>query len=100
MVNHWVAQLSAKHVGQKADGIIYELDTILRDHLLFRSAYGAIVVDGDEFQFMSGPDPMFGWFLTIVPEAFDTKEQAQQWCKDHGFVNGGCYARVFQPPYV
>ena len=98
LVGNWVVQMSAKHVGLKADGITYTTVEILADHNALRTTYGAIIVDGGAFQFTSGGAPMTGWFLTIVPQVYPSKDLALQWCTDHGLNSNNCLARQFKPP--
>lgn len=100
LVGLWVPQLSAKRVGLEADGIVYGPVEIVANHTPLRSTYGAILVDGGAFQFTSGGDPMTGWFLTIVPEAFATRDEAAQWCTDRNLGGNVCLAREFQPPTI
>ena len=71
---------------------------ILADHQTLRSTYGAILVDAGAFQFQSGGSPMTGWFLTIVLQQYDSKEEAQQFCTDNGLGGNVCLAREFKPP--
>ncbi|MCE9621320.1 MAG: hypothetical protein K8R99_03125 [Actinomycetia bacterium] len=98
LVGSWVVQLSAKRVGLKADGIEYGPVEILANHEPLRSTYGAILVDGGAFQFQSGGNPMTGWFLTMVPQIYASKDEALQFCKDRGLASNVCLAREFKPP--
>jgi len=98
LVGSWIPQLSAKRVGLETDGIVYGPVEIVADHTPLRTTYGAILVDGGAFQFTSGGSPMTGWFLTIVPEKFNSKQEALQWCTDHGLGGNVCLAREFKPP--
>ena len=98
LVGTWVVQLSAKRVGLEADGIVYGPVEILADHATLRSTYGAILVDGGAFQFQSGGSPMTGWFLTIVPHSYASKDEAVVFCSDNGLGPNLCLARQFKPP--
>ena len=98
LVGTWVVQLSAKRVGLEADGIVYGPVEILADHATLRSTYGAILVDAGAFQFQSGGSPMTGWFLTIVPHSYASKDEAIVFCSDHGLGSNLCLARQFKPP--
>lgn len=98
LVGSWVVQLSAKRVGLEADGIVYGPVEILADHDKLRAMYGAIIVDGGAFQFTSGGSPMIGWFLTMVPQIYASKEDALQFCHDNGLGSNLCLAREFKPP--
>ncbi len=98
LVGSWVVQLSAKRVGLKADGIEYTAVEILADHTTLRTTYGAIIVDGGAFHFQSGGNPMTGWFLTVVPQVYGSKDEALQFCTDQGLGSNLCLAREFKPP--
>ena len=82
--NSFVVQLSAKKIGLVVDGVTYGPVEILADHMTRRDAYGAILVDAGRYQFSNQGQPMTGWFLTIVPQTFPTRDAANQWCTDHG----------------
>jgi len=98
LVGKWIPQLSAKRVGLEADGIVYGPVDIVADHEPLRATYGAILVDGGAFQFTTSGGPMTGWFLSIVPEPFDSKAEALDWCTDRGLNSNNCLAREFKPP--
>jgi len=79
------------------DGVTYGPVEILADHMTRRDAYGAILVDAGRYQFSNQGQPMTGWFLTIVPQTFPTRDAANQWCTDHGLGSNDCFGRTFQP---
>ncbi|MCB0954972.1 MAG: hypothetical protein KDB06_04440 [Ilumatobacter sp.] len=95
--NSFVVQLSAKKIGLVVDGVTYGPVEILADHMTRRDAYGAILVDAGRYQFSNQGQPMTGWFLTIVPQTFPTRDAANQWCTDHGLGSNDCFGRTFQP---
>jgi molecular chaperone DnaK len=97
LVGKFVPQLSAKIVGLVEEPITYGSVEILADHMVRRDAYGAILVDGGAFAFEFGGQPMTGWFLSIVPEAFATQEAAAKWCTDRGLASNECFGREFKP---
>lgn len=98
LVGRFVPQLSAKRIGLELQGVTYTADAVLQDHLLFRSGFGAILVDAGAYFFTNGGAPMDGWYLTIVPMAFDTKDDAQAWCRSAGFAPTDCFGRPFESP--
>ncbi|CAN5450834.1 hypothetical protein BH10ACT2_BH10ACT2_28140 [soil metagenome] len=98
LVGSWIPQLSAKRVGLQVGGTLYGPVEIVADHVPLRATYGAILVDAGAFQFTSGGSPMTGWFLSIVPEKFNSKAEAVKWCTDRGLGSNLCLARQFKPP--
>lgn len=96
LVGQYVPQLSAKYVGLVYSGITYGPVEILADHVNQRRAYGAILVDSSAFAFEFDGGPMIGWYLSIVPVPYPTKEAATQWCTDHGLGNDDCFGREFK----
>ncbi len=95
--NQYVPQLSAKRVGLEIDGVSYGPVEILADHTVRRDAYGAILVDAGRYQFENNGQPMAGWYLTIVPITFPTREAATAWCTDRGLGPDQCFGRIFKP---
>lgn len=95
--NQYVPQLSAKRVGLEIDGVTYGPVEILADHTVRRDAYGAILVDAGRYQFENNGQPMAGWYLTIVPITFPTREAATAWCTDRGLGPDQCFGRIFKP---
>ena len=95
--NSFVVQLSAKKIGLVADGVTYGPVEILADHMTRRDTYGAILVDAGRYQFSNQGQPMTGWFLTIVPQTFPSRDAANQWCTDHNLGANDCFGRTFQP---
>ena len=96
LVGRYVPQLSAKYVGLVYSGVTYGPVEILADHVNQRRAYGAILVDSSAFAFEFDGGPMIGWYLSIVPVPYPTKEDATQWCTDHGLGNDDCFGREFK----
>lgn len=96
LVGQYVPQLSAKYVGLVYSGVTYGPVEILADHVNQRRAYGAILVDSSAFAFEFDGGPMIGWYLSIVPVPYPTKEDATQWCTDHGLGNDDCFGREFK----
>lgn len=97
LVGTFVPQLSAKFVGLELDGVVFGPVEVLDDHETLRSAHGAILVDAGAYQFTTAGGPMTGWFLTIVPVAFATKDEASAWCTDQGLGIDLCFGREFKP---
>ena len=98
LVGMYVPQMSAKFEGQEENGITYGPDEIVADHQQYLDQYGAILVDGSVYNFQSNNEQMVGWYLSIVPEPFFTKDESNQWCTDRGFDTSHCFGRLFMPP--
>lgn len=98
LVGTYVTQLSAKYIGLEIDGVTWTPSAILGEHNGLREHYGTILVDGGEYAFTMGEDNMEGWYLSIVPTSYATKDEATQWCTDQGFDISNCFARLFMPP--
>lgn len=97
LVGTFVPQLSAKFVGLEIDGVVFGPVEVLNDHETLRAAFGAIIVDAGAYQFTTAGGPMTGWFLTIVPTPFATKDEASAWCIDQGLGVDLCFGREFKP---
>jgi len=95
LVGAYVVQLSAKYEGLEFNGVTYDNAAIVEDHLLYRDQYGAILVDGGAFDFEFNGSRMDGWYLTLLPTPFATRDDADQWCVDNGVTD--CFGRLFKP---
>ena len=97
LVDTFVPQLSAKFVGLEVDGVVFGPVEVLADHEALRSTFGAIIVDAGAYQFTTAGAPMTGWFLSVIPQPFATKEEASAWCTDRGMGVDLCFGRSFKP---
>jgi Domain of unknown function (DUF4352) len=77
---NWVAQLSSKKVGTKDDGIVYDDQSILSEHLSLRDQYGAKLVAKGEY------------WVTVAPFVFDDSASATNWCHAVGRDADHCFA--------
>ena len=99
LVGTYVPQLAARYDGMVEGGITWGPSEILAEHTPHREAFGAILVDGGAYKFkLDDGQPMDGWYLTFVPEPFDDKSDATNWCKDNDVPRETCVGRDFKPP--
>ena len=80
-VGHWVPQLSSKRPGLVADGITWDCNSILAEHLRLRGLYGAKLLWSGDWPHTFGHDD---YWVTVAGYTYDTAEGARQWCQDHG----------------
>jgi hypothetical protein len=86
----WVAQLSSKRLHMEVDGVYYDDEAILADHMALRSAYQDVRLawSGDWVTF-SAPD----FWVTFVAVPYSTPEAANAWCDAQGLPSDACYAK-------
>jgi serine/threonine-protein kinase len=77
----WVPQLSSKQPGLVADGVTWDCDSILAEHLRLRGLYGAKLLWSGDWPNTFGHDD---YWVTVAGYFYDTSEGARQWCQDHG----------------
>jgi len=77
----WVPQLSSKQPGLVADGITWDCNSILAEHLRLRGLYGAKLLWSGDWPHTFGHDD---YWVTVAGYTYDTAEGARQWCQDHG----------------
>lgn len=87
----WVPQVSSKRVGLKADGIVYDNAAILENHQRWRSSFpeAKLLWSNDWGSFRSSPD----YWVTVIATAFNTPEEANQWCDTQSLSSNDCFAR-------
>jgi hypothetical protein len=100
LAERWVPQLSAKREGLIVDGISFGYSEILDDHRSRRDAFGAIVADGGTYNFRTDNAQMNGWYITLVPVAFDRADQALAWCLDQGLDREDCFAKFISSTVI
>ncbi|WP_459716325.1 hypothetical protein [Actinophytocola sp. KF-1] len=86
----WVAQLSSKRLGMVVDGVRYDDDAILDDHMALRASYSDVRLlwSGDWATFSSTD-----FWVTIVAVPYATPEAANAWCDGQGLSADACYAK-------
>jgi serine/threonine-protein kinase len=78
---YWVPQLSSKRPGLVADGITWDCDSILAEHMQLRATYTADLLWSGDWPHTYGHND---YWVTVAAYTFDTAEGARQWCVDHG----------------
>lgn len=94
VAENWVPQLSAKQNGTVWEGVTYDFQAILVDHLRLRESFGAVLVDGATYNFKTNGAPMAGWFITLVPEAYSNPSGALGWCTANRIDSDNCFAKL------
>ncbi|CAN5752939.1 hypothetical protein BH20ACT4_BH20ACT4_11390 [soil metagenome] len=84
----WVVQLSAKRPGLEADGIRYEMADVLANHEMLRSEYGAVLLFSGDWVYDVGD-----LYITVIPTAYATGEEALDVCRQLGFDRENCLAK-------
>ena len=96
----FVPQLATRFDGMLDDaGVTWGFPEILAEHTGFREQYGAILVDSDAYKFkLEDGQPMAGWYLTFVPEGFNTRNDANKWCRQNDLPEETCTGVEFKRP--
>jgi serine/threonine-protein kinase len=93
ILDYWVPQISSKQVGLPADGIVYQNDTILKNHQNLVDQLSpepvALLWSGDFSTFQSKD-----FWVTIVATPFSTSDEVLSWCVSHGFDADNCNAKI------
>jgi hypothetical protein len=91
LLDVWQPQLSSKRPGLFADGMIWQANDIVREHMQLRQRFpGAQLV-------WSGDWPVYtltDWWVTLVGERFGSGEAANGWCASQGFDADHCFAKM------
>lgn len=87
----WVPQVSSKRVNLFADGRLYDNAAILENHQRWRSSFPAarLLWSNDWGSFHSSPN----YWVTVIATAFNTPEEALQWCATQSLSCNDCIAR-------
>jgi len=80
LAGHWVAQLSSKKPGTIDDGIQYDDQAILNEHLELRREYNAKLLTKS------------GYWVTVASHVFTDQAQANNWCRAVGRDTDHCFA--------
>jgi serine/threonine-protein kinase len=80
LAGRWVAQLSSKKPGTIDDGIQYDDQAILNEHLELRRDYNAKILTKS------------GYWVTVAPLVFLDQESANDWCRAVGRDTDHCFA--------
>jgi serine/threonine kinase PknH len=80
LASHWVAQLSSKKPGTIDDGMQYDDQSILNEHLGLRADYNAKLLTKS------------GYWVTVAPLVFTDQASANNWCTAVGRDTDHCFA--------
>ncbi|MCV7220810.1 serine/threonine protein kinase [Mycolicibacterium elephantis] len=91
LADRWIPQISSKRVGLVANGITWDNEAILNEHLRLRSMYPDVKLlwSGD----WSTYDGRNFW-VTVVGLWSDNPYDVLGWCVDEGFDRDNCIAKI------
>jgi hypothetical protein len=91
LVGSWVAQLSSKTYGMTVDGTTYDYLQIWNDFesTTEQNPDALLLWSGDYSSFL-----LPNYWVTIMPTAYSTGEQANSWCSSDGLTAQTCYAKL------
>jgi hypothetical protein len=93
LADRWVAQVSSKRPGLKAEGIVWDNTQILREHLQLRQQYpGARLLWSGDWSNFSAKD----FWVTVVGIGFPDQSSAQAWCTDHNLDRDHCFPTLIR----
>ena len=88
---HWLAQLSSKHAGLVAEGKTWDDCAILHEFLALRLRFtDARMLWSSEWSVFSDQ----GWWVTVATATFPGPDDANAWCRQQGFDNEHCFAKL------
>lgn len=92
VLDYWIPQISSKRPGLEADGIVYQNDTILRNHENLVDRFGAervaLIWSGDFSTFESRD-----FWVTVVLRPSTDPQDALSWCVNNGLDAKNCNAK-------
>lgn len=91
LLNQWVPQLSSKRPGVVDQGVVWDNQMTLREHLDLREEYPNVQLlwSGDWSTF-SAPD----YWVTVVGLTYPDPSGALAWCRSQNFDNDHCIAKL------
>jgi len=88
---HWLGQLSSKRAGLVADGKVWDDCAILDEFLALRLRFVDVrMLWSDEWSVFSSQ----GWWVTVAAATFPGPDDANAWCRQQGFDNEHCFAKL------
>ena len=94
LLGRWVPQVSGKEDGTFWEGITYGLPEIAALHRDLDTRYGALLIDGAEYNFQRQDQPLVGWYFTVVDQPFNTSDGALDWCRQNQIDRDNCAAKL------
>jgi hypothetical protein len=90
LADRWVPQISSKRPGVVDEGVVWDNQTTLQEHLLLRQRYNARLLWSGDWSTFDAPD----FWITVVPITFATSDAALEWCDSQGLTQNRCYAKL------
>ncbi|MFV8170917.1 serine/threonine-protein kinase [Mycolicibacterium peregrinum] len=94
--DRWVPQLSSKRPGIVDQGVVWDNELTLEEHLRLRQEYGAKLLWSGDWSTFDAPN----FWVTIAPITYPTASGALAWCSDHGFDRNHCYAKLISTTHA
>lgn len=91
LVNVWQPQLSSKRPGLYYDGITWQANDIVKEHMQLRQKYP------DARMVWSGDWPVYkikDWWITVSGVSMPSGEAANDWCAREGYDADHCFAKM------
>lgn len=82
LVGSWVPQVASAPAGQDPVGY-------WQAHQELQVQYGAVLLSSDSYVFARS-----GYWVSVVPVAFASAQEALGWCGERGLPDGDCYAKL------
>jgi hypothetical protein len=87
----WVPQISSKRVGLVAQGIVWDNEQILDEHLRLRAMYPDVrLLWSGDWSTYDGSN----FWVTVVGLHADNPDDVLAWCTRQGFSRDNCAAKV------
>jgi len=86
----WIPQLSSKRPGVVDQGLVWDNELTLQEHLQLRQQYGARLLWSGDWSTFDGRD----YWVSVVPQTFGSSTGALQWCTANGFDRNHCIAKL------
>ncbi|OBB25348.1 serine/threonine protein kinase [Mycolicibacterium peregrinum] len=94
--DRWVPQLSSKRPGVVDQGVVWDNELTLEEHLRLRQEYGAKLLWSGDWSTFDAPN----FWVTIAPITYPTASGALAWCSGHGFDRNHCYAKLISTTHA
>ncbi|MFD2157198.1 hypothetical protein [Rhodococcus jostii] len=91
LVDKWIPQLSSKRPGLVAEGITWNSEATLREHLRLRAQYpGVRLLWSGDWSTFSAPD----FWVTVAGTVYPDPDAAIRWCQSHDLDRDHCYGKL------
>ncbi|MDP7724202.1 serine/threonine-protein kinase [Mycobacterium sp. TY814] len=92
----WVPQLSSKRPGIRDNGVVWDNEMALQEHLQFRKLYNAKLLWSGDWSTFSEPN----FWVTIAGITFADARGALMWCSSKGFDRDHCIAKIVSTTHL